>query len=101
MIVPSHLRLFKYTGDEWSMFESNEILLWNDKPHPNLDDIEALFGVTFLDAIAKIIKRLGRKKGYYIGDMKSDRYYYCGEKFEDVKTQLLKLGIGRNHPQGF
>ncbi|MDJ0616981.1 MAG: hypothetical protein QNJ63_09580 [Calothrix sp. MO_192.B10] len=38
--------------------------------------------------------------GYYLADLKHKKYYYCGTERSDVRSQFLKLGIGREHPQG-
>ncbi len=46
----------------------------------------ALFGVN------------GGKQGYYIANILDKKYYYCGTQWEDVKTKLKELGIGRDDP---
>jgi hypothetical protein len=40
----------------------------------------------------------GGRQGYYIANIKDNKYYYCGVEWEGVKAKLQELGIGRPDP---
>jgi len=33
-----------------------------------------------------------------LANIKDKQYYYCGKNWEDVKAQLIEVGIGRPDP---
>jgi len=38
------------------------------------------------------------KSGYYLANLRERKYYYCGLNWEDIRTTLQSLGIGRADP---
>ncbi|MHC5860321.1 hypothetical protein [Nostoc sp.] len=40
----------------------------------------------------------GGKSGFYLANIQGKKYFYCGQKWEDVKAKLRSLGIGRDDP---
>jgi len=49
--------------------------------------------------VANELRRINNgKQGYYIANILDKKYYYCGSEWEDVKTKLRELGIGRENP---
>nr|WP_306296913.1 hypothetical protein [Nostoc sp. TCL26-01] len=40
----------------------------------------------------------GGNAGYYLANLRDKKYYYCGDNWEDVKTKLEELGIGKDEP---
>jgi len=58
------------------------------------------YGITNWQVVLQLFRINGGKAGYYLADVYRKKYYYCGTQWDDVRSQLLKLGIGREHPQG-
>lgn len=65
-----------------------------DLPH-----IEREFGLSDEQIVIELFRVNGGKAGFYLGNLRDRKYYYCGLKWEDIKTTLLQLGIGRAEPQ--
>lgn len=65
---------------------------------PNESDIEFMFGTTKQEVALELFRINGGKPGYYLADLRSKEYYYCGTDPEDIKAQLRSLGIGREDP---
>ncbi|MBN3872660.1 hypothetical protein [Nostoc sp. JL33] len=65
---------------------------------PSEGDIEFMFGTTKKKVVIELFRINGGKVGYYLVDLREKQYYYCGQKWEDVKAKLRELGIGTNEP---
>ncbi|MBD2776853.1 hypothetical protein [Iningainema tapete] len=65
---------------------------------PTYGDIEFMFGTTKKKVAIELFRINGGKPGYYLADLLERKYYYCGSIWEDVRTTLLLLGIGRVDP---
>jgi 3'-phosphoadenosine 5'-phosphosulfate sulfotransferase len=65
---------------------------------PGEGDIEFMFGTTKKKVVIELFRINGGKVGYYLADLLNKQYYYCGNKWEDVKTKLRELGIGKDEP---
>ncbi|MEM7555938.1 MAG: hypothetical protein AAF378_17945 [Cyanobacteria bacterium P01_A01_bin.84] len=76
LIVPYHLRLFKYDKSEWTLISSAEILLQDSPLYPDPNDLKTIFGISPYGVVRKFIKRFGEKEGFYLADFECDRYYY-------------------------
>jgi hypothetical protein len=59
------------------------------------------FGISKEQVLIELFRINGGKEGFYLANIKDEKYYYCGTTWADVRSQLLELGIGREHPQGF
>jgi 3'-phosphoadenosine 5'-phosphosulfate sulfotransferase len=64
-------------------------------------DIEFMFGTTKKKVVIELFKINGGKAGYYLADLRSKKYYYCGQDWDSIKVQLRSLGIGREDPTEF
>ncbi|MFN6560023.1 MAG: hypothetical protein RMY28_009465 [Nostoc sp. ChiSLP01] len=71
---------------------------YNPQNLPNQGDVEFMFGTTKEDVVLELLKINGGKTGYYLVDLRNKEYYYCGTEFDNVKTKLRSLGIGREDP---
>jgi len=60
--------------------------------------IEQQFGLTAEQVIIELFRIDAGRQGYYLANLKDQRYYYCGSNIEDVKNTLQSLGIGRADP---
>ncbi len=61
----------------------------------DLNNIEQQYGLTEKQVIIELFRINGGKHGYYLGNLRDKKFYYCGESWQDIKTSLLALGIGR------
>jgi hypothetical protein len=57
-------------------------------------DIEELFGTSKAEVSTELFRVNGGKLGYYLANLISKEYHYCGELEQDVKIKLSELGIG-------
>ncbi len=63
-----------------------------------MEDLFSLFD-TSMEKIAAELRRINNaNQGYYIANTLVKKYYYHGTEWEDVKTKLKELGIGRDEP---
>ena len=58
------------------------------------------YGVSNKQLITELFRINGGRTGYYLADLCHKQYYYCGMEPEGVRSQLLNLGSGREHPKG-
>ena len=65
---------------------------------PTEGDIEFMFGTTKKKVVVEMFRINAGKPGYYLADLLERKYYYCGSNWEDVRTMLFSLGIGRVDP---
>jgi len=63
-----------------------------------LEHVERQFDLTEQQTIAELFRINGGKSGYYLANLRDRKYYYCGLNWEDIKTTLQSLGIGRADP---
>ncbi|AHJ28613.1 hypothetical protein NSP_22810 [Nodularia spumigena CCY9414] len=54
--------------------------------------------MTKIKVLVELFRVNGGKAGLYLADIRDKKYYYCGQKWEDVKGLLRELGIGRDEP---
>ncbi len=98
ILHPSYYRVIRREGTKWFV-KGAKLLSPNDVPI-GLDDLEQKYGMTNLDLVMSLFRINGGKAGYYLANLISKQYYYCGMNLEDVKATLQGLGIGRPDPVG-
>lgn len=64
----------------------------------DLKHVERQFGLTEQQVVIELFRINGGKPGYYLANLRDRKYYYCGLEWEDIKTTLQNLGIGRADP---
>ncbi|HEY9598374.1 MAG TPA: hypothetical protein V6D33_11950 [Cyanophyceae cyanobacterium] len=57
----------------------------------NYDEKERYFGLTKPQIAIELFRINGGKSGWYLVDMRSHKYYYCGESRDDAKEKLRSL----------
>jgi hypothetical protein len=99
LVTPYHYRIYECSGSRWFVFDAARVF-YNSTNRPiNLVDVEQEFGLTSQQVVIELFRINGGTAGYYLANLKDKKYYYCGLDWEDVKRQLLTLGIGREEPQ--
>lgn len=75
-------------------------MFYNPGETINVNDIEALYGLTEEQIIVELFRHYKGKLGFYLVNLRQQKYYYCGLTWGDAKAKLLDLGIGRADPMG-
>jgi hypothetical protein len=98
IVAPIHYQIYECKGTaRWFVIESKAFYNGTDKPM-NLARIAHEFGLTEQQVVINLFRINGGKPGYYLANLKAKKYYYCGPNWEDVRTTLQSLGIGRPDP---
>lgn len=91
ILHPDYYRVILCDSGRWFAVGSK---LTSDRPV----GFRGEYGITRSQLITELFRINGGKHGYYLANLKSKEYYYCGSSLENVRQQLLKLGIGRTDP---
>jgi hypothetical protein len=98
IIYPGYFQIYRRDLDHW--YQRNGKVFYN----PSVQSIdqnqarEAAFGLSVDQILLEFCLLNGGKPGYYLANLRDRAYYYCGEQWADVQTQLHVLGIGRPEP---
>ncbi len=100
IIHPFHYQIYQHEGIKWFVMEGGSPF-YNATCMPmQLEHVERQFGLDEQQVIINLFRINGGKTGYYLANLKDKKYYYCGLAWEDVRTTLQSLGIGRADPIG-
>jgi len=94
VICPDYIRIIERKPGGWAL-KKGEIFYKRLPIAVNFEDFELLYGISKQQVVTELFRLNGGKAGYYLADLRHKHYYYCGQSFEDVKTMLLQMGIGR------
>ena len=97
IIYPGYYLVVKREADGWIFRHPRIFYRANNKPICT-EKRELQYGLTKKKIIIELFRLNAGKLGYYLANMRDRQYYYCGTEWEDVKTQLRSLGIGREDP---
>lgn len=96
-ITPYHYKIYERDRGRW--FDREISAFYNDTGVPlDLANIEQTFGLTVEQVIIELFRINGGSSGYYLANLRDRKYYYCGKSWEDIKTTIQSLGIGRADP---
>lgn len=95
IIYPAHYRIIERRSGRWFMKHPKLFLATQID---NMKNIEEVYGVSTQQILINLFRLNGGRSGFYLINLKHGKYYYCGQTWEDIKTQLLHLGIGRADP---
>lgn len=99
IITPYHYKIYECRGTKWFTLNGGRIF-YNGTDRPmDLQNVEREFGFSNEQIVIELFRVNGGKGGFYLGNLRDRKFYYCGLKWEDIKTTLLQLGIGRSEPQ--
>lgn len=98
IVHPFHYRVYRREGADWFV-KDNQRIFHNATNEPiDLNHVEQQFGLTQEQVIIELFRINGGKPGYYLANLRDRKYYYCGLRWEDIKTTLQNLGVGRADP---
>jgi hypothetical protein len=95
---PVYYRIIERRGNGWGFKEGEPFINLFNMPLLSQKDLFAAFDTSMKKVAIELFRINGGKQGYYIADIQDKKYYYCGQEWEDVKTKLQELGIGRPEP---
>jgi hypothetical protein len=96
LFYPQYIYIVQKTARHWRFREPK--IFYSGSNNINLDRWEEFYGLTLKQIIIELFKINAGKLGFYLVDMKHQKYYYCGTEFSDIKQTLLFIGIGKSDP---
>jgi hypothetical protein len=95
VFAPDYYRVFERLVGGWQLKASKFFV---KKLPIDFDDFELLYGISKQQVAVELFRINGGKTGYYLANLRSKKYYYCGTDPLDVACKLKSLGIGREEP---
>lgn len=98
ILYPDYFRIVEQRMGKW--FFKKGTMFYKRLPiaTSDLEDTQLLYGISKQQIVNELFRVEGGKVGYYLADLRHKKYYYCGLEWEDLKTTLRSLGIGRDDP---
>lgn len=97
---PLYYMIVKREGTSWH-FKPGSGIFHNPRNVPTslqLEDRLHRFKLKLSTVMVEMFRLNGGRAGYYLANLKDKKYYYCGLEWNDVRTKLLALGVGRQDP---
>jgi hypothetical protein len=94
---PSYIRIVERCPGAWG-FRSGKPFYKPPQSSVDIRNPEKAYGLTKKEVTIELFRINGGRLGYYLANLRDRKYYYCGTKWQDVKTTLRQLGIGRDDP---
>lgn len=98
IVHPFHYQIYERKGASWFVREGGRVFCNLTNEPMVLKNIANQFGLTEEQVVIELFRINGGKPGYYLANLRKKKYYYCGLNWEDVRTTLQSLGIGRPDP---
>lgn len=95
VFIPDYYRVFERVVGGWRLKVGK---CFYKKLPVDLNDFELLYGITEPQIAVELFRINGGKAGYYLANLRSKKYYYCGTDPATVACKLKSLGIGRDDP---
>jgi hypothetical protein len=95
IIYPEHYRIFECRNGRWFAKNPEPFYGINGR---TLQEIEAKYNISSEQVVLNLFRINGGKAGYYLANLRDRTYHYCGTSWQDIKTKLRELGIGRDDP---
>lgn len=97
VIHPDYIRIVERKPGGW-LFKTGKMFYKRLPIAVDFQDEELLYGISKQQVVIELFRVNGGKAGYYLANLRNKKYYYCGLNWEDVRTTLQSLGIGRADP---
>src|ERR687885_2441483 len=91
-VYPAHFYFVERDASlgEWKFKKGSSFYNPTDTPY-NHDQKERYFGLTKPQIATELFRVNAGKSGWYLVDMRSHKYYYCGLSRDDAKEKLRSL----------
>lgn len=100
IVHPLHYLIIEQKETAWH-FQTGGKVFYNPRNIPvplDCKDQMRQFGLDSKKVVIELFRINAGRAGYYLANLRDKKYYYCGTEWEDVKTTLRSLGIGRVDP---
>jgi hypothetical protein len=92
IFYPQYIYIVQKTAGEWRFREPSKII-YRGTSEIDLSHRETHYRLTLKQIIIELFKINGGKLGFYLADMKHEKYYYCGTQLDDVREKLISIGV--------
>lgn len=99
IMTPHHYKIYEWQGTKWFTLNAERVFYNGTNQPLDLQNVEREFGLFDEQIVIELFRVNGSKPVFYLGNLRSRKFYYCGLKWEDIKTTIIQLGIGRAEPQ--
>lgn len=97
IVHPYHYQIYRREGVTWYVKEGGKVFYNSTNEPMKMEHVESDFGLTEEQVIIELFRINGGRSGYYLANLRDKKYHYCGS-WENVRTTLQSLGIGRADP---
>lgn len=97
IVHPAYFQIVKRDGGAWH-FRYGKVFYRPENVTMELEHREQEYGLTKEKIVIELFRLNAGIAGYYLADLRGQKYYYCGMTLEDVQAILQTLGIGRTDP---
>ena len=101
IVLPLHYLVIERRETTW-YFKTGDRVFYNPQNVPvtlSLQERLQKFHLTMPKIAIELFRTGVGRGGYYLADLSSKQYYYCGLEWQDVRASLQQLGVGRPDPQ--
>lgn len=101
IVLPLHYLVIERRETTW-YFKTGDRVFYNPRNVPvvlSLDERLQRFHLTMPKVVIELFRINAGRSGYYLANLRSKQYHYCGLEWQDVKASLQQLGVGRPDPQ--
>ncbi|MBE9017454.1 hypothetical protein IQ272_15175 [Chroococcidiopsidales cyanobacterium LEGE 13417] len=97
LIHPAHYQIVRRIENTWE-FRHGKIFYSSSNRSIDPANRELEYGLTKSKIAIELFRINGGRAGYYLVNLREQKYYYCGLALGDVRITLQQLGIGRPDP---
>lgn len=88
--IPGYLRVFCNENGQWQHIRGESFYNPAGEP-PDLEFAIRKYHISREKIAIELFRAAGGKTGYYIGDLKHQQFYYCGESAHSIQDKLRSL----------
>jgi hypothetical protein len=97
IVYPVNYKIAERKKNGW-LFHGTAIFYREASGEVDLNDIQSLWGISYRQLAIALLVINGGREGYYLADLRDKKYWYCGDRIENVQAKLHELGSGRPDP---
>ena len=92
ILTPGYIQLIRKEPEGWFQDPPNSVINFSDRPWDSLNK-EKYYGLTKTQIITELFRKYQGKLGYYLVNLATREYHYCGTEYEDIGVKLKEIGI--------
>ena len=94
-LIPGYLQLVERQPKGWFQKPPASVINFSDRSWDSLNK-EKYYGLTKTQIVTELFRKYQGKLGYYLVNLATEEYHYCGAEYEDIGTKLKDMGITRD-----